>query len=97
MCLAFQCTACMPFTYINFAKIVIFGKWLAVICKAACRGITKTDKPVADRIDTVLCIKEEEISIELSFEKLGSSMNLYVANAGDSFLEEDVLNPKVEA
>ena len=51
---------------------------------------------MTDRIDSVLCNKEEEISIELSSEKLESSMKLYAANAGDSFLEEGALNPKVE-
>ena len=56
----------------------------------------KTGKAMTDRIDSVLCNKEEEISIELSSEKLESSMKLYAANAGDSFLEEGALNPKVE-
>ena len=51
---------------------------------------------MTDRIYSVLFNKEEEISIELSSEKLESSMNLYVANAEDSFLEEGALNPKVE-
>ena len=51
---------------------------------------------MTDRIYSVLFNKEEEISIELSPEKLESGMNLYVANAEDSFLEEGALNPKVE-
>lgn len=41
---------------------------------------------MTDRIDTVLCIKEEKISIELSSEKLRSSANFDVANADESFL-----------
>ena len=49
--------------------------------------LQKTDKAVTVRIDTVLCIEEDEIRIELSSVKLGSSVNLNVANANDSFLK----------
>ena len=41
---------------------------------------------MTERIDFVLCNKQEETSTELSPEKPGSSMNLYVVNAGDIFL-----------
>ena len=40
--------------------------------------------------------KDKEISIELSDEKSESSMNFYVVDADDSFLQEAALNPRVE-
>ena len=58
--------------------------------------LQKRGKAMTDRIDSVLCNKEEEISIELSSEKLESRMKLYAANAEGSFLEEGALNPKVK-
>ena len=55
--------------------------------------LQKTDKAATVRMDTVLkntvlCFKKDEIRIELSSEKLGSSVNLNVANAIDSFLKK---------
>ena len=44
----------------------------------------------------MLSNKDKEISIELSDEKSESSMNFYVVDADDSFLQEAALNPRVE-
>ena len=41
--------------------------------KQLAEKLQKTGKAMANRIDSVLCDKEEEISIELSSEKLESS------------------------
>ena len=65
---------------------------LVIDCMSPVKQLTeelqKTDKAVTVRIDTVLCIKKDEIRIELSSEKLGSSVNLNVANANYSFLKK---------
>ena len=65
---------------------------LVIDCMSPVKQLTeelqKTDKAVTVRIDTVLCIKKDEIRIELSSEKLGSSVNLNVANANDSFFKK---------
>ena len=44
----------------------------------------------------MLSNKDKAISIELSDEKSESSMNFYVVDADDSFLQEAALNPRVE-
>ena len=64
--------------------------------KQLAEKLQKTGKAMTDTIYSVLFNNEEENSIELSSEKLESSMNLYVANAEDCCLEEGALNPKVE-
>ena len=73
-----------------------FGKDYLSPVKQLAEKLQKTSKAMTDRIYSVLFNKEEEINIELSSEKQESSMNLYVANAEDSFLEEGARNPKVE-
>ena len=60
--------------------------------KQLAEKLQKTDKPFTDRIDSFLCNEEEE----MSSEKLESSMNLYIANAEDTVLEQGTLNPKVK-
>ena len=72
------------------------GKGYLSPVKQLAEKLQKTRKAVTDRIYSVLFNNEDESSIELSSEKLESSMNLYVANAEDSCLEEGALNPKVE-
>ena len=60
--------------------------------KQLAEKLQKTGKAMTDRIDSVLCNKEDEISIELSSEKLESSMNLYAANA--QFFGRECSQPK---
>ena len=50
--------------------------------KQLAEKLQKTGKAMTDRIDSVLCNKEDEISIELLSEKLESSMNLYALGGG---------------
>ena len=68
--------------------------WEKTICHLY--SSVKIGKAMTDRIDSVLCNKEEEISIVLSSQKLESSVNLYVASAEDSVLEAGALSRKVE-
>ena len=64
--------------------------------KQLAKQLEDTAKDMIDKISTVLSNKDEEISIELSYEKSESSMNLYAIDADDSFLQEAALNPRVE-
>ena len=64
--------------------------------KQLAKQLEDTAKDMTDKISTVLSSKNEEISIESSYEKSKSSMNLYAIDADDSFLQEAALNCRVE-
>ena len=63
--------------------------------KQLAKQLEETSKDMTDIISTVLSSKDEEISIDLSYEKYESSMNLYAFDTDDSFLQEADLNPRV--
>ena len=63
--------------------------------KQLAKQLEETSKDMNDKISTVLSSKDEEISINLSYEKYESSVNLYAFDTDDSFLQEADLNPRV--
>ena len=72
------------------------GRDFLLPIKQLAKQFEDTAKDMTDKISTVLSSKNEEISIELSYEKFESIMNLYAADADDGFLQEAALNTRVE-
>ena len=97
-----MCVSCFNSLHICVSHTAILQKQSALgrdyllPIKQLAKQLEDTAKDMNNKISTVWSNKDNEISIELSYEKSESSMNLYAVDAYNSCLQEAALNPRVE-